>query len=395
MLKSLVLVVLSVLVLFGAWNAEALQAQAVLDEAPASCFSEEETRVYRDRYAECGKTQDYNGKRLISEELGEEGAERLCREKGWEPLLRKCDKAQNHPQGVDQVWRSPDGKLQVIEAKGIAKGDSFRLPENRFGHKEGTPEWVIDTLDDTLRSNAASETEKRVARQVLEAAQKGEMNIHVICTKHVYGKPEMPGWVSMKPCTEEATRMAGRVMDRLAGSAPAWASETRQEAVIARSAAKSLSETAESMAQASRSTANTAKAAAEGTRAAAEGVEAATVASKALKCSAKYAGAVGVGIDVGVRSYEAWQVEQQFQSGSISQNERVKAHVENGASLVGGMGGATAGAYGGAAIGAAVGSIVPGPGTAIGGFVGGVIGGIGGYFGGDKAARAGVNACWK
>ena len=118
-------------------------------------------------------------------------------------------------------------------------------------------------------------------------------------------------------------------------------------------------------------------------------------AASAARTFAKCAGAVGVGVDVGIRGYEAYQVETQYKNGQITQNERVKSHVKNAGSFAGGMGGAAAGAYGGAAAGAAVGSVVPIFGTAVGGFVGGVAGAIGGYFAGDKAVREGVDACWK
>lgn len=130
-------------------------------------------------------------------------------------------------------------------------------------------------------------------------------------------------------------------------------------------------------------------------KAAEEGVEAASKAGKFLKCAGKCAGVVGGGVDVGIRSCEACQVEQEYRNGTISQKERLKSHVKNGGSFVGGMGGAAAGVYGGAAVGAAIGSVVPGPGTAIGGFVGGLAGAIGGYLGGDQVVRAGIDACWK
>ena len=376
-MNSLVLVVLSVLVLVGGWNVEAVQAQGTVGDVSAHCFSEEEALAYRERYMECGRNLDLQGKIRISEEIGEEGAERLCREKGWEPLLRKGDKGVNHSQGFDQVWQSQDGKIHVIEAKGISKGETANLSVNRFGHQQGTPEWAIDAATDTLKTPAASEAEKRVARQVLEAAAKGEMNIDVAVTEHVLGKPELPGWKSMKTCSQEAASMARTSLNKMSFK---WAEEIREDSVALRAGTKTLSNTAKGT-----------RAAAEGTRAVTEGVKAASVASKFAKC----AGAVGVGVDVGVRGYEAYQVETQYKNGQITQNERVKSHVKNAGSFAGGMGGAAAGAYGGAAAGAAVGSVVPIFGTAVGGFVGGVAGAIGGYFAGDKAVRAGVDACWK
>ncbi len=196
----------------GSVNTHTAQARE-MGNSVSNYFSEAEAQAFRERYLRCITEGDIQGKIRISEELGERGAEKLCLEKGWTPLLRKSDKSPNHPQGVDQVWQSSDGIFQVVEAKGITKGDSFHLPENRFGHKEGTPEWVIDALQDTLKSNSASEAEKRIARQALEAARNGDMNIHVIYTQHVLGKPETPIWHSINSCSEEASRMASRVIE--------------------------------------------------------------------------------------------------------------------------------------------------------------------------------------
>ena len=210
--QFLVLLLLGVL-FAGCVNTHTAQAQEMSNEVSNYYFSEAEAQAFRDRYLQCITEGDIQGKILISEELGERGAEKLCQEKGWTPLLRKSDKSPKHRQGVDQVWQSSDGKYQVIEAKGITKGDSIHLSKNRFGHKEGTSEWVIDALQDTLKSNSASETEKRIARQTLEAARKGDMNIHVISTQHVLGKPETPIWHSMNPCSEEASLMASRVIE--------------------------------------------------------------------------------------------------------------------------------------------------------------------------------------
>ena len=384
MLKSVVLVVVSVLVLAGSWNVEAVQAQEILEEVSVSCFSDEEALSFRERYMECGRKLDLQGKKLISEEIGERGAELMCQEKEWTPLLKKINKGENHSQGFDQVWRSNDGRIHVIEAKGIAKGDSVNLSKRCSGYQQGTPEWAVEAAMDTLKTPAASEAEKRVARQVLEAAAKGEMNIDVAVTEHVLGKPELPGWKSMKTCSQEAVSMARTSLNKMSFK---WAEEIREDSVALRAGTKTLSNTAKG----TRAASEGARAAAEGTRAVTEGVKAASVASKFAKC----AGAVGVGVDVGVRGYEACQVETQYKNGQITQNERVKSHVKNAGSFAGGMGGAAAGAYGGAAAGAAVGSVVPIFGTAVGGFVGGVAGAIGGYFAGDKAVRAGVDACWE
>ncbi len=96
-----------------------------------------------------------------------------------------------------------------------------------------------------------------------------------------------------------------------------------------------------------------------------------------------------------MRGYLAYQVEQQYRRGEISDRDRVVAHAKNGAGMAGGWTGAVALGAQGAAWGSALGPI----GTA----GGGLIGGVGGYFGGEKLAEviidqgadilnAGVNA---
>ncbi|MDO4569450.1 MAG: hypothetical protein Q4D38_03600 [Planctomycetia bacterium] len=348
--------------------------ELILEEA---CFSVEECNSFRQRWIEAGD----QGRIRLVEEIGETGAERTARSKGWEKLLGKEHKAPNHSQGFDQVWRSSDRTVHVIEAKG---GNSpvethYRSPELPAGFKQGTPEWCVESAKKTLKSNVASEAEKQMAKIVLEAAEKGKLNVHVIRTKHVLGSPSMPVWESMKRSTEKSMEMASKALRSLRTATPAThAAHTIPNVGTSASVTNSTQTATQTATQAATQTA---------------GKTASKTAASVAKV-AKVAGAAGVAIDVGLRAHEAVEVEKQYKAGQITKSERGKAHTKNAAGMAGGWGGAAAGGYGGAAVGAAIGSVVPGPGTAIGGFVGGVVGAVGGYFGGEKAAEATVDACW-
>ena len=350
MMRSFVFAILSVFVLACCGNNETVCGQETsVVSAEISCFTEAEALELNRRWMEAGD----QGRNPLVEEIGEDGAERLAKERGWTKILGKEHKTPSHRQGFDQVWQSADGHIHVIEAK----GGSSPLGTG-YGFRQGTPEWAVKAAEDALRSGKAGEAEKQAARMVLKAAEEGKMSVHVVRTEHVLGKPKMPKWESMKSCTPEAKQLAVNVL-RGAGNAQTAAvkAEHHQQLQISKGAAKH--------------------------------------GGKVLKTAAKGAAVVGVAVDVGLRCHEAVEVEQKYHRGEINGNQRAKAHVKNGAGMAGGMGGAAAGAYGGAAVGATIGSVIPGPGTAIGGFVGGVCGAIGGYFGGETAAEAGVDACWK
>lgn len=105
----------------------------------------------------------------------------------------------------------------------------------------------------------------------------------------------------------------------------------------------------------------------------------------------KVALVAGVVVDAGIRTHEAIDVEQRFQSGAIGQQEREVKHAENAAGMVGGWGGAFVGAKLGAMGGGAAGAACGGVMAPVGATVGGVAGGVAGYVGGEAAAQATAN----
>ena len=78
-----------------------------------------------------------------------------------------------------------------------------------------------------------------------------------------------------------------------------------------------------------------------------EGAGHVAAAGSKLATAAKVAGGAAVVIDVGVRGYDAYHVEQRYRSGEISNHDRVKAHAKNAGGFVGGWTGAWAGAEAG------------------------------------------------
>lgn len=262
----------------------------------------------------------------IAEEIGEEGARAFAKSKGWTAISDGTKKG--IAQGVDQVYRDPDGFVHAVEAKG---GTS--QPKRFHGHMQGSPEHAVEASKNVLKNPNASATQKAGAKAVIEAAAKGTLRTHVIQTSHVLGEP------------------AAAVLKQTAKTTPA---------------AQAL-----------------AKAALKG------GKSAAAVGGRAASKVIKVAGPVGAVVDAGFRVNDGMEIEKQFQEGLISEQEREVEHAANAAGMVGGWGGALAGAkLGGIGGGAAGSCVAPGPGTVIGGTAGAVAGGVAGYIGGEAAAEA-------
>ena len=414
---------------FGVSPAQALEPISSNSAILTESSSEELANLYR----QAGVSGDVQLKRRIAEEIGERGAKEFARNRGWDPILTKADKSTGHPQGFDQVWRSSDGKIHVVEAKG---GESY-LATGKSG-TQGSTEWCVKVAEKTLKNHAATEAEKSAARTVIEAASKGKLDIYVVQTPHIQGSAGSTMCKGVGECTEEATRLAKdllarnavhgfesgtEVLSRNASKTAevaksvrysgSWNSPVNEHPVYEPELPSIRSEypveaPSNTFGNAMKSTTRSNEAAAE--RGAARAAEAAGKGvSKAAKTASKtmvkastaveVATGVGLAVDAGLRIKDSYDIEQKYNQGEIDNHERVVGHVKNGAGMAGGWGGAAAGGYagaaGGAAAGAAVGSVVPVVGTAIGGAVGGVVGGIGGaiggYFFGEKAAEAGVD----
>ena len=276
----------------------------------------------------------------IAEQLGDEGARRLAKSKGWTSLFD--GKVRGIPQGPDQVYLADD-LIHVVESKG---GSS---PLGRsYGYVQGSSENTVLSAKRVLASSKASPAQRSAAKAVLEAAANGKMRVHVVRTSHVLGEPTAAVLEQTVTCTDEAARLAQNTLDDIAKG-------TSQVVDDAARAGKPLLKRG---------------------------------GARLLKVTGKAAIPIAVVVDVGLRVHKGSETERQFEAGEISSQQREVAHAKNVAGMAGGWGGALAGAKLGALGGGAVGSAFPGPGTAIGGFAGGVTGGVAGYFGGEAAAKA-------
>ena len=308
-----------------------------------------------------------NERVLLAEDLGEEGGRAFAKAKGWTTVYDGESWSMVH--GPDQVYRSADDTIHMIEAK----GGSGQLGTG-YGHLQGSSEWAVESAKRVLRSQTA--TERRGAQAVVEAAAKGKLEVHVVRTSHTLGEPHVAKLEQTTKCSEQASKTAREAL-----------------AAVAKSANKTLQEASMASDDAARAADDVARLGDDVARSADD------VARATSRSSGLVAGApailvpAGIAIDAGMRVVDSIETEQQFEAGVISGRERTVAHGRNAAGMAGGMAGAYAGVEAGTAGGAAIGTFFcPGIGTAVGGFVGGLTGGIGGYFAGDAVAAAGAEA---
>ncbi|MBC7351935.1 MAG: hypothetical protein H5U08_06210 [Thermogutta sp.] len=351
----------------------------------------------------------------IAEKIGEEGARAYAKSRGYEPIFDGVGRT--IPQGLDQVYRDPrTGEIVVIEAKG---GTS---PLGRaYGYEQGTKQWAIKSAERMAINPKASAVERKAGVEVIKAALRNDLRVEVVRTEHVLGRPVRVILESVhrsSECAEEVRalaqaamerlRLTGLVVEELPRRTTVSGESTEKVGSVARgmeTLTKALPEAAEEIKQAGRVGRGAVAAeegvlqATRGTARAAEAVEMAAAASKAERAisglgkAARAAGPVAAALDVGVRIYRSHEVEEAYQKGEITREQRNLEHAKNVTGCVGGWAGAWAGAELGGSAGAAIGTaICPGVGTAIGGAVGGIAGAIGGYWAGEKGAEFGTEA---
>jgi hypothetical protein len=133
-----------------------------------------------EKFLQLTQAKDINGKARLIEEVGEEGAKKYALHIGYEPIFQgKPGKGM----GFDQVYRDGN-RIKVIEAKGgRSSTQSFR------GGHQGTIEYSKDVAERTLKSPATSAEEKKAATEVLKAARESRLDVEVVRTEHVQGRP--------------------------------------------------------------------------------------------------------------------------------------------------------------------------------------------------------------
>ncbi len=281
----------------------------------------------------------------IAEQLGDEGARAMAKSKRYETIFDGFDRAV--PQGPDQVYRAGDGVVHVFEAK----GGTGQLG-HAYGYPQGSAEWAVKSARRVRSSAKATPAEKRAAQEILNAASRGKMEVHVVRTSHVQGEPMAAVLEQSAGTTPAARRMAA---DALNGGTKTGSA-----------AAKSLAGSTDGAAVAVRG-----------------------ASGRVIRGAGKAVVVVGAAVDATLRVEDWIETERQFANGEISLEQREVAHAKNAAGMAGGWAGAFVGAKLGAAGGGAAGSCVaPGPGTAVGAVLGGGAGAVAGYMGGEAAAEA-------
>jgi hypothetical protein len=338
-------------------RAQAVAETAALDSAASSATPRQQAWL----------NASINERVLLAEELGEEGGRAFAKSKGWTAVYDGNSGSMIH--GPDQVYRSADDTVHVIEAKGgtsqLGKG---------YGHPQGSSEWAVESAKRVLHSSAGTEAERRGAQAIVDGAATGKLEVHVIRTTHTLGEPHVAKLEQSTKCSEHAVQLAREA----AGAGVKAAGKTLNKIADAGDDATRMADDVARMGDdIARAGDDVALAAARGSRV---GASASTV-----------LGPAGIAIDATLRVKDGFETERRFEMGEISDHQRAVAHGRNAAGMAGGMAGAYAGAEAGTTGGAAIGTFFcPGIGTAIGGFIGGVVGGIGGYCAGDAVAAAGA-----
>lgn len=334
----------------------------------------------------------------IAERIGEKGAARWAEEQGWQRLTVN----KTIPQGVDQIYRAPEGTVHVIEAKG---GTS---PLGRgYGYAQGTSEWAVEAVKRMLRDPNIDPATREACEEVLKAAAEKRLKVAVVRTPHVLGKPGVTIVEQIVDCSDEAARVAKEALDAFRKGGAVAGASTKTRPNSGNKAGGTSTGQPEKPNSANTKPAGTTKP--KGGKATAAAAESTLVASRPpvtnprspiidppfpiprapraslLLKGVAVAGAVADGYG---RVSDVMETEARYSRGEITEQEREIAHAKNAAGCVGGWGGAWIVAKLGGEIGGAAGSCVaPGPGTVIGGTVGAMVGGVAGYFGGEEAAK--------
>jgi len=140
-------------------------------------------------------------KRMVGEAIGERGADRFARARGYKPLLTYKQKTYRH--GYDQVWYDPSTKeIVAIEAKGGS---------GQLRGRQGTSDDVVAAAKKMMRSAFSSTREKKVAQMVLEYAAEGRLRVESIATPHKKGlalQPKLLRVEKINPAAQENAKQA-------------------------------------------------------------------------------------------------------------------------------------------------------------------------------------------
>lgn len=297
------------------------------------------------------------------------------------------------------------GSMGISREKVKAISDWIDNPTQKTGQYrvnslDGQPK-VTPSNHQNIRHNPVRAAKALSGTGSVDPAVLNQTRLHKIADVAASKANAVDGWELTPKMKKQAQKILKYVEKhkRLPKRLPPWLDPSGpllnldDAAKAGSAAAKSGSKAVQTTDDAARAGSKVASGADDAARAAGETAEqAGKVAGKLGKVAgkaAKIAGPVALVIEGGIRGKQAYDTEQDYKNGEITNEKRIKNHSRNGGQLVGGTGGAAGGAWGGAAIGTAV---CPGVGTVIGGVVGGIAGGLGGDKLGGMAGEAGAEA---
>ena len=293
--------------------------------------------------------------------------------------------------GIDGLVRQvgPDGRVEfkVIEVKTLQKGTDFQLNDTKAG-KQLSRQWIMERLTTGATKHPDPETRKAAAEaleQFLKNSTSIKAELHGISVGDnryiVRGVDSATATIKAEIATDRVTDMLKNLSER-ASSEEVRRMATRNLAEfdqfqvaskprivkggdLPREMGNLAGVKEEQMSEAVKEAAEHIKAPGQSRWVKAGG--------RVFKFIGRVAGPAGVVIGVVVFTAEAADIEQKFESGTITREQADKELAMLGVQATGTAGGAVGGVMAGAAIGT---FICPGAGTVIGGIVGGVGGAI-------------------
>jgi hypothetical protein len=176
----------------------------------------------REEYLALAKQLNIDGKARLIEELGDEGARKYAAAVGYEPVYQAKP---GTGRGFDHVYRDGN-RIKVVEVKG---GDSPL--STYYGHQQGTMEYTREVATRALKSPRPEE--RKTAQLVLDAMQEQRVDVEVVRTRHVQGRPQptrVESIVSPTGAVKLDPKEARALLRKAPGMAAGWVEAAAQAA---------------------------------------------------------------------------------------------------------------------------------------------------------------------
>lgn len=218
--------VLGVSLALLAFRAQAeVAAPSILGTSPEQLASDiQRGREWHEGFKSARSQGDVYTRNQIIGQVGEKWAITYAKDQRWEPLWAEVDKTR--PQGVDQIWKKPDGTIVAVEVKG---GNSTLLKGYKGSQfNQGTIEYSILQARDTILSPTASAQQKLANQQLLEAIKSGKAESAVIRVPHENAVASAVGIEKTHHVSAKSAKMAGKVLDGIEATAAKVAPKAAQ-----------------------------------------------------------------------------------------------------------------------------------------------------------------------